>query len=489
MSSTAWASKIGGHSRLRPTGSGFRRPRRLIAVTTVLALGTGPGLFAGATAGATVRPVVTASIPVATSSMAVDPSIHTLYATSGPSLVAIDEITRKVTATISGFGASPGYVAVDPSTHDIYVSDGTAVTVIDGAAGADHDRIIATVPVGDNVFEAAVDPTTHDVYVIDENAAVSVIDTTAEAGNDKVVATIPVGYGPAALAVDPFTHDVYVVSEDVNTVSIIDGSDDARNDTVIATNYDVGNQPDAVAVDPVTHAVYVANQSSQSVSVIDGADNKQKFKVIATVAVPGSPDAVAVDPSTHAVYVASRDFPAAVALIDGRSGSDAYLTATTIPYSATQIPTDVAVDPSTHTLYVAVLNTNNNAGEVAVISASADVALTVTGPSAAADRSKFTEHVTVTNRGPDFAPSVATDLSIPAGLRVTSAPGATGPRSTTGLKWTDRALAPGATVTHLVTLSVAAHVRATVALGGVAVDSAPDPDPANNAAIATIRLG
>jgi DNA-binding beta-propeller fold protein YncE len=433
--------------------------------------------------------------------LAVDPTISTVYvvnegtATANvpgqvpPTPGSVSVITgsgsrQQVTATITAGLGYPTSVAVDPSTHDVFVADDTSVAVIDGSRDANRDQVIATIDCGGTPSALAFDPSTHDLYVVDGGAdTVSVFHTTHDPKYDTLIATIPVAY-PGPIAIDPSTHAVYVASP--RTVSVIDGSGDADADQVIAT-VPISGDAFSLAVDPSTHVVYVGGQ--HTVSVIDTAGNGRHDAVVATigdlsgVAVP----ALAVDPYTHDVYAGPLE--GGVVVIDGAPGVHRNQVVASIRdgYYGDQA---LALDPSTGDLYVAAFSYDTIEDVVAVISLpEADVGLTVTGPHRAANRSTFTEKVTVRNDGPDPAPSVSTDLSVPAGLSVTSAPGATGAAASRPLQWTDTAVAAGTSVTHLVTLTVAAHVHGTVALQGAALGSVDDPDPDNNAAITAIRLG
>jgi hypothetical protein len=123
-----------------------------------------------------------------------------------------------------------------------------------------------------------------------------------------------------------------------------------------------------------------------------------------------------------------------------------------------------------------------------VTRAGADVRVSVSGPSKAADGSSFTETVTVTNNGPLTADAVLTGLTVQSGLTVTADDG--GSRIGPVIDWTAASLASGKSVTYTVKFSVAAKARGTVT---IAVASASritfDPDLANNVATTRITLG
>jgi YVTN family beta-propeller protein len=90
---------------------------------------------------------------------------------------------------------------------------------------------------------------------------------------------------PTAIAIDSAANRTYVTNYVGNSVSIIDGA----NDAVLAT-IPVGARPQAIAVDSTTHTVYAANTGGHSVSVISGKTNN----VVGTVDVGAGPYSVAV---------------------------------------------------------------------------------------------------------------------------------------------------------------------------------------------------
>lgn len=122
-----------------------------------------------------------------------------------------------------------------------------------------------------------------------------------------------------------------------------------------------------------------------------------------------------------------------------------------------------------------------------VVQDKADLQVTLGAPASAADGSRVTETVTLTNQGPAPATKIVTVLAEPSGLTVTSG----GAAKVTGslLTWSTASLAPGARVTFTVTLSVGAHARGAGLVLVATVADTPDPHPLNNAALAAIRLG
>ena len=85
---------------------------------------------------------------------------------------------------------------------------------------------------------------------------------------DRVLATIPVGDDPQGIAVNQFTGTVHVTDVNDNAVSVINGFTNAVTATV-----PVGFQPFRIALDQRNGKVIVANELSSTVSVINGSTN------------------------------------------------------------------------------------------------------------------------------------------------------------------------------------------------------------------------
>lgn len=182
-------------------------------------------------------------------------------------------------------------------------------------------------------------------------AGVGAVLPTRPTAAETVVAVVEVGRGPIGVAANPVTNRVYVANNADNTVSVLDGA----NNAVVATIADIP-LPVNVAVDPATNRVYVTaangRQGEGTVVVIDGASDA----VIATIAVPvsgegGGLDDVAVNPTTGRVYVTTRDRFGGVdvAVIDGATNA-------IVARQGADGAVRVAVDPTTARVYVA-LNT------------------------------------------------------------------------------------------------------------------------------------
>jgi Domain of unknown function DUF11/Bacterial Ig domain len=125
---------------------------------------------------------------------------------------------------------------------------------------------------------------------------------------------------------------------------------------------------------------------------------------------------------------------------------------------------------------------------VVAVAKLADVKVSITGPSHAADGATFSETVKVSNAGPAPATSVITGLVIPNGLTATNTGG--GGKLGSAIYWTAGSIAAGQSVTYTVTLKVAANARGSALIPVASASTqVKDPDYANNAATTTVTLG
>jgi hypothetical protein len=120
----------------------------------------------------------------------------------------------------------------------------------------------------------------------------------------------------------------------------------------------------------------------------------------------------------------------------------------------------------------------------------ADLWVSISGPSSAADGSSFTETITVANHGPDASGSEGgTAVTIPRGTTVSSAPGAT---EVDGVEiWSNPSLADGASLTDTITYTVGANAQGTVIIDAAATTGTgvKDSKPAHAHARTSIALG
>ncbi len=260
----------------------------------------------------------------------------------------IDTATNKVVATIP-VGNNPFAVAVTPDGTHVYVTIlnlgfGNSVAVINTASNA----VVATIQVGVDPFGVAVTPDGTHVYVT--NIGSNTVSVIATASN-TVVATVPVAVGPLGVAVTPDGKHVYVANNGSSNVSVIA----TATNTVVAT-VPVGNFPEAIAVTPDGKNVYVANASDNTVSVIATASNM----VVATVPVGMGPEGVAITPDGKHAYVTNNS-SINVSVID--TASNTVLTGTGFPIPVGSNPYGVVITPDGKHAYVA----NEGPGNVSVI--------------------------------------------------------------------------------------------------------------------------
>ncbi len=118
-----------------------------------------------------------------------------------------------------------------------------------------------------------------------------------------------------------------------------------------------------------------------------------------------------------------------------------------------------------------------------------DVAVTLSGPSSARSGSSFAYTFTVTDIGPAAASGVQADLQLPSGAVVTSASGnPTAEFGGTLLAWSAPTLAPGASLTYRVVVTVTKHGGTLVTLGAAWPTGSLDLHPFNNVAQTTTRV-
>jgi YVTN family beta-propeller protein len=146
-----------------------------------------------------------------------------------------------------------------------YVTNGGSdtVTVLDVV----NVRIDRELAVGHHPIAVAVSPTRNEVYVVNSgapgaNGSISVID----AEHNAVVATIPVHKQPASIDIDATGSTAYVANSGSNSVSVIDLK--ARRET---TQISAGEDPAAARLSADGKSLVVTNRRVGLVWVIDPA--------------------------------------------------------------------------------------------------------------------------------------------------------------------------------------------------------------------------
>ena len=261
-----------------------------------------------------------ATIPVAAgpSAVNVNPSTRKVYvAHFGQDMTVINGSTDTVSSTIT-YGSSADFpsVGVDPVTNKIYASwqyDATpSVQVISGSS----DSITTTVSYAAPPYyytyptDIAVNTATNKIYVLDwGNSEVFVVDGATDATIGQISVS---SYEKCGIAANSVTNKIYAV-DDSSSVYVFDGATDTQVGTITIGNAGIGR---GVAVNTLTNRVYATNSADNTVSVING----QNDAVIATIAVGTAPRSVAVSRNYNRVYVVNNIDGATngtVSIIDG----------------------------------------------------------------------------------------------------------------------------------------------------------------------------
>ena len=198
---------------------------------------------------------------------------------------------------------------------------------------------VGTYPIG-----VALNPVTRKIYVTNEFS--NTLSVISGSGN-TVESTIMVGHFPYGVAINPFNSRIYVTNRGSNTVSVIDGSTNTKLD-----NITVQQSPVGIAIDPASDWIYVTNIDSNTVSVIDGITDK----IIANITTDKIPYGIALNPITKRVYV-SNTGSNTVSVIDEITNK---IIGT---INVGENPVGIAVNPATNTIFV----TNYSSNTVSII--------------------------------------------------------------------------------------------------------------------------
>jgi large repetitive protein len=316
---------------------------------------------------------------------------HVYLALSNGSLAVLTTSTNQVATFPTPSPLLEG-VAVTPDNAGLYVSgyldaQNTGVMLLSAATHA----VLATIPVGGQVYGIALTPSGAQAYVLTSAPAGSGSGGSAavlQTSTNTLLASIGVGPSPTHLAVTPDGAGVYVANAD-STVSVISTAAQAVTSTVpvyapnaqiaitpdsqhaylvaptgVASEFDistgnpiahipVGAAPGGMAATGAGTLVYVSNAASNSISVIDSVPGK----VLKTLTVPANPRAIALNKSASQIYVAvvpPNGGAGSVVVLNTSTG--AVVRQVTVPSSTGNygVPVAFALTPDGSKMYVSV---------------------------------------------------------------------------------------------------------------------------------------
>lgn len=178
----------------------------------------------------------------------------------------------------------------------VYVTNGDSGTVsIYDVVNLRLDRELA---VGVHPVAVAPSSTRNEVYVVNQgqsgaSGSISVLD----AEHNAVVATIPVRRQPVAIALDPAGIFAYVANAASNNVSVVDLK--ARREVAVIP---VGLEPADLRIAPDAKSLVVANRRGDSVSILDPATRTVRAVFPGC---PGASDVVILPDSSKAFAACS----------------------------------------------------------------------------------------------------------------------------------------------------------------------------------------
>jgi hypothetical protein len=275
----------------------------------------------------------------------------------------------------------------------------------------------------------------------------------AGVGPDAIVTNIGVnqGRGPAGLVagVDLLTFD--------------------------GTTYDFENPTTASAIAPSAGN----NQSAAA---------GKPFATPLAATVTGGTRPVTGTPVVFRVTSGSASFPGNAASASATTGATGVATAPVLTAGTTPGPVTITATAGSGAATEAVVSTTFSATVTAPPPAAVtDLAVAVSAPATGRPGNSFVATVTVTNKGTAPVARATTVVTLQGGLLVLSAPDAVKPAVGKSLTILDGPLAPGASVTHRVT--VIGSKAGNTAVQAVTASAGTDATPADNTATAAVRLG
>lgn len=163
----------------------------------------------------------------------------------------------KLVGSISTGVNSPAAIAINPILNRLYVPYGSDAT---GVIDARERKVIATTVFGDNTVGAAVNFRTGKVFVTDDEGFTGAQSMTGVLNyRGTLRASVTVDDSPLGVDVDPVTNLAFVASTAVDSVDVIDGSNNTLKTVV------TGVPASYVAVNFVTAKVYVSGRGGVTV--------------------------------------------------------------------------------------------------------------------------------------------------------------------------------------------------------------------------------
>lgn len=127
-------------------------------------------------------------------------------------VAVVDAKTMAVTAryTLGGKGAGPGALAIDAKNHILFVAchDPAAMVMLDAGTG----KILASLPIGPGVDEAAFDPGTMEAFSSQGGDGTMTIIKELSPTSFQIEATVKTANGARTMALDTKTHHAFTVA-------------------------------------------------------------------------------------------------------------------------------------------------------------------------------------------------------------------------------------------------------------------------------------
>jgi len=174
-----------------------------------------------------------------------------------------------------------------------------------------HD-IIATVSINSPARDIDINKSTNKVYLANSGLnTVSVIDITDDV--IQVIDTVEVDEGPSSLAVNEFTNKIFVLNVISKNIFVIDGKEN-KHSIIKIIELPENSQPRKIASNDLKNRLYVTSTGNDLIYVID----QTNYQIIDEIRFVTNPFAVKINKSTNEIYVSDIKF-GLVSVIDGNT--------------------------------------------------------------------------------------------------------------------------------------------------------------------------